>query len=95
MDRNKSSSRQKDNTKNKEKKKKESTMGSVLKSALGSNDSIANLNSTNNVVPISNEAMAIFVQFPTDVLEEIFVRLIDFPKDRLTPSSWKNALQVM
>jgi hypothetical protein len=48
----------------------------------------------NKIRPLSEEALAVFCQFPTDVLEEIFVRAIDLPSSQLSASSWKMVLQV-
>jgi hypothetical protein len=47
------------------------------------------------IAPLPEEALAIFNQFPADVLEEIFVHLIDLPKDRSTPSAITSTKQVI
>jgi hypothetical protein len=42
---------------------------------------------------LSKESLAVLRQFPTDVLEEIFVRLLEIPKDRFSSSQLKIASQ--
>jgi hypothetical protein len=82
-------------------KKDKSKMGSVVSAADSARDFISkNIHKhshehkkNSKIQPLSEEALAVFCQFPTDVLEEIFVRAIDLPSNQLSASSWKMILQ--